>query len=254
MVMEFASLGCLRTYLHSNFNNITCEKRLKALVNISMGLKSLHESGLTHHDFHPGNLLFVKNFGGEFLNIADLGLCRTVEDCKSHKIMGVLPYIAPEVLCKKKYTKESDVYSFGMVTYEWVTGIPPFYNFQFDFELASRIVSGLRPKIPEYIPNFIADLIIQCWDGQPEKRPTSEQLTRILTDWYNEIRIKKESELKKEIAKYTESAKSFSSDLLRIELYKSKPITFNCLTQINDLKYGNQNLYSTTQIDLTIPD
>src|SRR5436305_15022359 len=55
MVMELAPLGSLYAYLK---NITTWYKKLKALTNISQGLFDLHNSNLTHGDFHPGNLLF----------------------------------------------------------------------------------------------------------------------------------------------------------------------------------------------------
>ena len=59
---------------------------------------------------HSGNI-FSYYIGGS--EIGDLGLCQQVVDKKNNpnKIFGVIPYLAPEVLSKKPYTKESDIYS-----------------------------------------------------------------------------------------------------------------------------------------------
>src|SRR2546423_7913180 len=54
IVMEFAPLGSLYTYLN---NKMTWRNRISALLDISIGLNNLHNSDLIHHDFHPGNLL-----------------------------------------------------------------------------------------------------------------------------------------------------------------------------------------------------
>ena len=63
---------------------------------------------------HSGNIF---SYDTEWSKIGDLGLCQQVVDKKynSNKIFGVIPYLAPEVLTKKPYTKESDIYSFGMI-------------------------------------------------------------------------------------------------------------------------------------------
>src|SRR5437764_13415919 len=55
--------------------------------------------------------------------IGDLGLCQQVVGKKDNlnKIFGVIPYLAPEVLSKKPYTKESEIYSFGMIIWEFTT-------------------------------------------------------------------------------------------------------------------------------------
>ena len=62
---------------------------------------------------HSGNILSYSIWSSL---IGDLGLCQQVVDKKDNlnKIFGVIPYLAPEVLTKKPYTKESDIYSFGI--------------------------------------------------------------------------------------------------------------------------------------------
>ncbi|CAB4476770.1 unnamed protein product [Rhizophagus irregularis] len=71
---------------------------------------------------------------------------------------NVLPYMAPEVLRGKPYTKAADIYSFGMII-----GIRP------------EIIEGM---MPEYV-----ELMKRCWDNDPEKRPTAEELEQIFFEW-----------------------------------------------------------------------
>ncbi|GBC38121.2 kinase-like domain-containing protein [Rhizophagus irregularis DAOM 181602=DAOM 197198] len=83
--------------------------------------------------------------------ISDFGLSRSAHKSDSNEVYGVLPYIAPEVLRGKPYTKASDIYSFG-------------------------ICKGNRPEIiddtePEYV-----ELMKKCWDSEPNKRPSAEDL------------------------------------------------------------------------------
>src|ERR1043165_2111020 len=72
MMMEFAPFGSLYTYLN---NNMTWKKRITALLDISIGLSTLHDNDLIHQDFHPGNLLFNNQ---EALLITDFGLCNQI--------------------------------------------------------------------------------------------------------------------------------------------------------------------------------
>src|ERR1044071_4495869 len=176
MVMELASLGSLRAYL----NNITTwAKKLKALRNISQGLFDLHNSNLTHGDFHPGNLLFKSETS---LLITDLGLCRPVnENLQSNNIYGVMPYVAPEVLKGKSYTKEADVYSFGMVMYFVATRKQPFNNCAHDQDLVLRICNGDRPEISELeAPKCYIDLMKKCWDSDSNKRPKIAKIRELI--------------------------------------------------------------------------
>src|SRR6266498_1775557 len=122
MVMGYVPGGNLRKYL--NQHQLTFESKLIKLLDIAMGLKSIHDKGLIHKDFHSGNILSAYNQ----CYITDLGLSRPVkEENNGRKIYGVLPYMAPEVLRGKQYTQAADIYSFRIVIYELILGILPYY-------------------------------------------------------------------------------------------------------------------------------
>ncbi|RHZ70584.1 hypothetical protein Glove_269g64 [Diversispora epigaea] len=161
MVMEYATSGSLRAYM--NANNMDVYEKGRQLWAISKGLYNLHEKNLIHQDFHPGNLLLINGF----LSISDF----------------VLPYIAPEVLSGEEYTMASDIYSFGIIACELITGYPPYYKIPHNSDLALKICQGLRPKIPSEVPKIMARLIEECWDADPKKRPTSKQLFTIINKW-----------------------------------------------------------------------
>ncbi|CAI2193212.1 9012_t:CDS:1, partial [Funneliformis geosporum] len=105
--------------------------------------------------------------------ITDLGLCQPANKRHLHdgkwQIYGVLPYVAPEVLREKEYTRENDVYGFGIIAHEVVTGLPPFHDVAHDESLAIKICQGLRPRSNYKIPFPILDIIQQCWDADPLK-------------------------------------------------------------------------------------
>ncbi|RHZ87728.1 hypothetical protein Glove_31g30 [Diversispora epigaea] len=178
MVMEYATSGSLRAYM--NANNMDVDEKGRQLWAISKGLYNLHEKNLIHQDFHPGNLLLINGF----LSISDFGLCKQEnQKSKTEKIFGVLPYIAPEVLSGEEYTMASDIYSFGIIAYELITGYPPYYKIPHNSDLALKICQGLRPKIPSEVSKIMTRLIEECWDADPKKRPTSKQLFTILNKW-----------------------------------------------------------------------
>src|SRR6185312_5527195 len=85
--------------------------------------------------------------------ICDLGLSRSMNSRKSNStVRGVLPFIAPEVFHTRKFTKKSDIYSFGIIVYLMATGELPFRDRQFDRDLACDILGGLRPTMPDSAP------------------------------------------------------------------------------------------------------
>ncbi|PKB98330.1 kinase-like protein, partial [Rhizophagus irregularis] len=125
--------------------------------------------------------------------ITDLGLCQPANVKSSQntqnsnkKIYGVLPYVAPEVLREKKYTQKSDIYGFGIIAYEICTGFPPYYDIAHDdflaIKISMKICNGLRPKSNYKIPQFIFDIINQCWDADPLKRPNAEELQKLIEE------------------------------------------------------------------------
>ena len=93
-----------------------------------------------------------------------------------NKIYGVIPYLAPEVLSKKPYTKESDIYSFGMIMWEHTTGKKPFHDRPYDHYLMLDILNGIRPQITDDTPEFYSELMKKCWDHNPENRPTANEI------------------------------------------------------------------------------
>jgi serine/threonine protein kinase len=71
---------------------------------------------------------------------------------------------APEVISGKETSFASDVYSFGMLMWEISSEQPPFNNFENDYELALKIINGMRPKIVPGTPLEYKELMTQCWD------------------------------------------------------------------------------------------
>ena len=108
----------------------------------------IHEKNYIHHDLHSGNIF---SYYISQSVIGDLGLCQQVVDKKGNpnKTYGVIPYLAPEVLSKKPYTKESDIYSFGMIMWEFTTGKKPFHDRSHNHCLVKDTLKGERPQITD---------------------------------------------------------------------------------------------------------
>jgi len=102
-------------------------------------------------------------------------------------IYGVLPFVTPEILRGKPYTTASDIYSFSMIMWEFISGIPPFDDKQHNIYLALSICNGERPKIIENTPQCYIDLMKQCWNEDPLKRPNASKISNIIKNWYETI-------------------------------------------------------------------
>ncbi|CAI2177312.1 6777_t:CDS:1, partial [Funneliformis geosporum] len=106
--------------------------------------------------------------------ICDLGLSKSATDLADNgneiEIYGVIPYVAPEIFNGNRYTEASDVYSFGMIMWEFMTGRRPFWDRVHDTELIIEIYDGQRPPITSAPEGYIK-LMQECWDSNPNKRP-----------------------------------------------------------------------------------
>ncbi|GES77932.1 kinase-like domain-containing protein [Rhizophagus clarus] len=181
MVIRLAKHGDLRNYIHKFFPKLTWADRAKILIELSKALNSLHQMNLIHRDFHCKNILVDEN---DRIFISDFGLCQPIDsEIVSNSIQGVLPYIAPEVLRNNPYTKQSEVYSLSMIMWELTSNKPPFSNNQqHDIYLAFAILDGLRPEIIEGTPDFYADIMKQCWNSDPSKRPDASLLPELFEE------------------------------------------------------------------------
>ena len=177
--MKYVEGGNLRQYLQKNYSKLRFKDKIDQLYQIALGLNSIHKQGLVHRDFHSGNILNKEDIIHNILcYITDLGLCQPVNEIKDEKkVFGVLPYVAPEVLQGQSYTQAGDIYSFGMVAYEVLSGLPPYYNLAHDEKLIqdvtkvqqqieSNITQEIKPLRPDLkdikAPQLLKVLIEQC--------------------------------------------------------------------------------------------
>src|SRR4051794_3685733 len=161
MVMEYMPEGDLRKYLGNNIRTLNLEDKFSHLVKIAQGLKDIHSKNLVHRDFHSGNIL--KGIEKTSCLITDLGLCKPVNEASQEKkVFGVMPYVAPEVLRSQPYTQASDIYSFGIVAYEVLTGINYYDELREKVStelitIGTKVCQGLRPQFNIKIPQLLED-------------------------------------------------------------------------------------------------
>ena len=126
MVMQYIENGSMSQYLKSNYTELSLHCKLYLFHNIAQGLKDIHNKGFIHKDLHSGNIL---NYNELNCYITDLGLCKPVDEQGEKKIHGVLPYVAPEVLRGKTYTKSARylfLWNIGIRNIFWITTITQF--------------------------------------------------------------------------------------------------------------------------------
>ncbi|CAI2165189.1 8134_t:CDS:2 [Funneliformis geosporum] len=186
LVLQYAKDGNISNYLKRNLVEITWQKRLEILYSFAKGLNSIHDKNLIHGNLHSGNVLISDSL----TLISDLVMSSrpTSNDNGSYGSYGILPFIAPELLRNKPYTMAADVYSFGTIMWEIITGKKPFADRAHDEKLATEICKqGLRPEIPADIPRRLVGLLKRCWDSNPFVRPCANSLRETIAEWICEI-------------------------------------------------------------------
>src|SRR4051794_11441355 len=168
IIMKYCEEGDLRRYMTEHFYDLEWWDKLGLLNKIIKGLEYIHNKGIIHRDFHSGNILCYSNLK---VLIGDLGISKSLNELindndnndNNDKIYGIIPYIAPEIFHGQNYTMASDIYSFGMIMWELMTGRRPFWDQDYDTELIIRIINGIRPPIVTNAPEGYIELMKKCW-------------------------------------------------------------------------------------------
>ncbi|KAL1814487.1 hypothetical protein DCAR_0518641 [Daucus carota subsp. sativus] len=126
LVYEMMHNGSLESQLHgpSRGSALTWPLRMRVALDVARGLEYLHERcnpPVIHRDIKSSNILLDSNFNAK---LSDFGLAvaNGIQNNKSIKLSGTLGYVAPEYLVDGKLTDKSDVYAFGVVLLELLTG------------------------------------------------------------------------------------------------------------------------------------
>lgn len=125
IITEYLSGGSLRAFLHKlEHTALPMQKLIAISLEIARGMEYIHSQGVIHRDLKPENILFDEEF---CLKIADFGIACEAAFCDSlAEDPGTYRWMAPEMIKLKAYNQKVDVYSFGLVLWEMVTGTIPY--------------------------------------------------------------------------------------------------------------------------------
>lgn len=187
--MEFVKGENLRDYLNANNNFIPYEEVLRMIVQISGALAYCHGKGIKHNDIHSANIMRREN--GDFV-LLDFGLAIKKNESGltiTRKKEGAPEYKAPEKWYgNEDPTTQSDIYSFGVVMYEYLAGVVPFSKNKYsDVELKEKHRKGQPDSISKcrqeyykskntessYVkdyPQWLEDVIFRCLEKNPNDR------------------------------------------------------------------------------------
>lgn len=266
IVMEEMENGDLRSFLEKcrkGFIEPLWDNTHKLIISygISSALKHLHERQIVCSDLQASHILLDSEFHPYLYNF---GYSQKTDQPVSEKIMeGGSPcppiYMAPEYIedmFSNMNTFPIDIYAYGMILYEIITGLVPFPGLNSPVRVYQAVTSGDRPEIPSSVPPNWCDLIEKCWKHYPNERPTIELICELLEsdefvdesidkqlfeDYKESLKLrrcdsqfKKIKELKQKVASQenqiedlTKQVTSLQNDLKNSQNTKSSPLSYN---------------------------
>ncbi|KAG9157508.1 hypothetical protein Leryth_010339 [Lithospermum erythrorhizon] len=179
-VTEFMVNGSLRTALQKNERNLDKRKRLLIAMDVAFGMEYLHGKNIVHFDLKSDNLLVnLRDPHRPICKVGDLGLSKVkCQTLISGGVRGTLPWLAPELLngSSSLVSEKVDVYSFGIVLWELLTGEEPYADLHYGTIIGGIVSNTLRPPIPESCDPDWRSLMERCWSSEPPERPNFTEI------------------------------------------------------------------------------
>lgn len=169
---------------------VSRERILEVLLPVAEALAHAHQRGLIHRDLKPGNILMT---GQGEVYLSDFGLARTLFNERTLKVEGspcegTAPYLSPAVASGQAEDTRCDIYSFGAILYQMLTGRLPYHG-QDAEEIIGKIKAGPPKPVLEVNPEAPLDLVVIC-----EAAMAREQRDRYanMGDLLRDLRLAKE--------------------------------------------------------------
>ncbi|KAF3451361.1 hypothetical protein FNV43_RR07456 [Rhamnella rubrinervis] len=191
IVTEYLPKGDLRAFLKRK-GALKPVTAVRFALDIARGMSYLHENKpapIIHRDLEPSNIL--RDDSGH-LKVADFGVSKLLT-VKEDKPLSCLEtscrYVAPEVFKHEEYDTKVDVFSFALILQEMIEGYPPFRNKQ-ETEVPEAYVARDRPPFrapAKHYAHGLKELIEECWNEKPAKRPTFRRIITRLESINNSL-------------------------------------------------------------------
>jgi len=188
IVMELVSGGSLLNYLRTSSDKLTTKALLGMCQDAASGMEYLESKNCIHRDLAARNCLVSDT---HCVKISDFGMSREEEEYIVSDGLKQIPikWTAPEALNYGKYTSLCDVWSFGVLAWEIFSkgGTP--YQGMTNTRARELIDSGYRMPAPDGTPDEMYQLMLRCWQYEPEDRPHFSEIHATVELLYNRCLI-----------------------------------------------------------------
>jgi serine/threonine protein kinase len=190
IVYDLKRDASLRSILDGRQFETLCDANTasKSIIGIILGLRFMNARGIRHGNLTPSNIFWDKET--ELLRIGGFGRV-IAESCGfvATHVPGSAGYLSPELIDSNPVTEKTDVFAFGLVLWEILTGTRACFPVQTIMQAAQFFVDeGLQTLVRQKgkrIPGSTRALIEKCWSINPDGRPTLEGLkTGFRENWY----------------------------------------------------------------------
>ena len=178
LVTEFVDGGTLRSWAKAEKR--TWRQVVELLLGVADGLACAHEAGILHRDIKPENILVAKN---GYAKLADFGLAKlmqgstpsdetsTLTEMRTRPgvVMGTIAYMSPEQASGQPVDARSDIFSFGVVLFELLSGQRPFRG-RSDLEVLQAVIHQTAPTLGEGMPSALRALVARALAKEPSER------------------------------------------------------------------------------------
>ena len=180
---NFFNFNSFDNYSKNSFY-LNDSNKIKIALQIALVIKYLHSRKIVHCDLKSPNILIDKNYN---IKLGDFGLSRFIgknsENIKGK--IGTPHWMAPEILLGGKYEYHSDIFSYGMILWEILTGDIPYNNI--DPKKIENLITNEKNivKVPDYGNLILRKLCKSCINYEPEKRPSIDEILKELKNIYD---------------------------------------------------------------------
>ena len=162
--------------------NVACDMAYQVIKALNVA----HDQGMVHRDLKPENIMIIQRDGANFCKLLDFGLVKTNESLvytQSGMVMGTLNYMAPEQIKGEAVSPATDIYAFGGVFYEALTGVRSNPGKTQSALLAVLLDKGPLPMKTHRsdLPTELADLLNRCLRLDVTQRPSTVEVLDILS-------------------------------------------------------------------------